>query len=199
MNEIEVNESLRGRTVRNAACPQWGEGKVVRVVPAGQGGALAWRVTVDFSIAGRKTVVCPPARLVEPTREPEREQGWLDTLAGNTLDDRLTQIPERILTSLAPPRERMRLAAPLFAFNDEPKSLITWARGQLGIADPLSRWSRDELAVAFGKFCLERDSWLRNQAALLAQREGRDALHAFLETFPERERTAMRAALARVL
>lgn len=199
MAEIEVNESIRGRSVRNAACPQWGDGKVARVARAELEGRAAWRVTVDFSIAGRKTLLCPPARLVEPATEPQREPGWLDRLAGNTLDDRLTQLPERLLTSLAPPRERLALAIPLLSYTDEPASLIKWARAQLGIADPLSRWSRDELGVAFGRFCLERDSWLRNQAALLVQREGRAALHELLESLPEASRAALRAALSRVL
>ena len=81
--------------------------------------------------------------------------------------------------------------------EDDPGSLIKWARRQAGVADPLSHWSRDELLVAYRKFCTERDSTLRVAAALLKQAEGPEAVEAALASFPEPIATAMRAALRR--
>lgn len=198
MSDLEITSALVGRVVRCASRPEWGDGTVLRVEGATVAGGTAMRVTIQFEI-GRKTMVCPPARLVEPGAEPERSAGWLDAAGGSTLDDRLRSLPEDVREFLGTPAGRMRAVWPLYRFDDSPKSLIRWAMLQTGVRDPLAHWSRDELAVAFEAFRVERDSYLKNAAAVLRRTLGAEAVRDELAAAPADVREAVREALARLL
>jgi len=198
MSDLEISPALVGRVVRCPSRPEWGDGTVLRVEGATVSGAAAQRVIVQFEI-GRKTMVCPPARLAAPGAEPERTAGWLDAAGGSTLDARLRGLPESLRDFLGTPAARIRATWPLYRFDDSPKSLIRWAMLQTGVRDPLTHWSRDELALAFEAFRVERDSYLKNAAAVLRQQEGLDSLRAELSAAPDDVREAVRAALARLI
>ncbi len=198
MSELPIGPELVGREVRVAARPEWGVGRVLRVQPMKVAGQTVFRVGVQFPV-GSKTLQSPPAVLSLPTAEPQRGQGWLDTMGGSTLDDRLRALPEDVADVLGSIRARLQAVVPLYEIRDEPAALLKWARNQTGVADPLSHWSRDELSVAFRAFRIERDSHFRNLAAQLRIKEGHDAVRAFVDEQPEPARAAIREALGRII
>jgi len=184
-----------GQAVQNPARPDWGTGRVVSVARAG----AAERVTVDFPVVGRKTLLIPPGRLTTPGAEPQRESGWLDRLAGAGSDQRLRQLPESVLQVLGTPRQRLAAVLPWYVFDGSPDSLCRWARTLVGAADPLSLWSRDELEAAFSLFCRERDAQVRMLAALLKQQEGVEALREWIAQLEPELGAAVEQALRRPL
>jgi len=196
MPELAIDDGLIGHRIAVPDRPEWGVGTVLRVQSTSAGEHPVHRVSIQFA-TGHRVLLVPPARLIEPQPEVERAAGWLDTLAGRTADDRLVNLPTSVTEFLGTPVQRIAVLTPLYEFTEEPASLIRWARRQANVADPLSHWSRDELLVAYRKFCLERDSTLRVAAALYKQAEGPEALAAVLAAFPEPVATEMRAALRR--
>jgi hypothetical protein len=196
MSDLEISAALVGRMVVNPGRPEWGSGTVLRVQTTTVGGKVQHRVSVQF-VTGHRTLIVPPARLVEPQTEPERQAGWLDQIAGRTLDDQLAKLPEHIEHFLGTPAQRIAALAPLYAFDEEPAALIRWARRHANVADPLSLWSRDELLVSFRRFCLERDSTLRIAAAQVKAQEGFAAVEAILAAQAPRVAEGMWAALRR--
>ncbi len=198
MSELTIDDGLVGRRVAVPDRPEWGLGTVLRVQTTIVSGQTVHRVGVQFP-TGHRVLLVPPARLIEPQPELERAAGWLDTLAGRTVDDRLVSLPASVTEFLGTPAQRIGVLAALYEYTEEPASLIHWARRQAHVADPLSHWSRDELLVAFRAFCTERDSTLRVAAALLKQAEGPEALAAALTSHPEAVATEMRAALRRIV
>lgn len=193
-----MEQALVGRKVRNAARPEWGVGTVLRVQPTKVGGAPVHRVSVQFAV-GHRTLLVPPARLVAPEPEQQRDDGWLDQIAGATLDDQLLNLPTSVTELLGTPRDRLSAVFGLYEYTEDPASLLKWARAQTQVADPLTHWSRDELLTAFRAFCRERDAHFRVMAALLVKAEGKDALKAALDALPSHVRSSLDAALARPL
>lgn len=200
MMELEINAQLVGCKVCNPARPEWGVGTVLRVQSTTVGGRTVQRVSVQFA-TGHRQLVAPPARLVEPQvqDQPEREAGWLTQLAGQAPDDRLVQLPASVRDVLGTPAQRIVALGPMYDYDEQPTSLSAWARRQAEVADPLSLWSRDELLVAFRRFCIERDTHLRMLAALLVDKEGREALACVLAELPEARRAAVTIALQRAI
>ncbi len=194
--ELRVDETLVGRRVVNLARPEWGSGTVLRVQPASYEGRPAWRVSIQFA-TGHRALLSPPARLGPERPEPQRDAGWLEQAAGRTLDDRLLRLPASVLEVLGTLEQRIAAAIELYHYDEQPESLLTWARRQAGVADPLSHWSRDELLVAFRRFCAERDSHLRVLLAKLRQQQGPDAVARIVDALPEPLAERVRAALAR--
>lgn len=196
MDELTVSAALVGQRVAVPHRPEWGVGTVLRVQTTAAGGPPQHRVSIHFA-TGHRTLLVPPARLITPAAEPERAAGWLDTLAGRTVDDRLARLPDALAAPGLLPAEQIAALVPLYELTEEPACLLRWARRQANVADPLSLWSRDELAVAFRQFCIERDSALRLAAARVVQAAGADALAALLERQAPAVAAALRAALAR--
>lgn len=205
MDGLEISPKLVGQKVCNAAKPEWGVGTVLRVdagpSPGASGGQRVHRVTVQFPVVGSKTMVVPPARLLPPQAEAQRsDAGWLDSISGRGVDERLAKLPEDIEKAFGTTRQRLDAVLPTYRVDVEnPAALVKWARRQTGVSDPLSQWSRDELAVAFGKFVLERDSHLRMLAARLKQAEGQTALNDWLAALPDEVRAGVYVALRRPL
>ncbi|MBN2445297.1 MAG: hypothetical protein JXO22_01125 [Phycisphaerae bacterium] len=195
---VSIGADLIGQTVRNAARPECGDGKVLRVQQLTGGASPTYRVSVQFSI-GHRHLIVPPARIIVPRPEPTRASGWLARASNDTLDDKLRGLPEQVVNVLGTPRERLAAALPLYTYTDESESLLKWARNQTGVADALSHWNRDELDVAFAAFCSERDAHFRAMAALVQQSEGPAALTALLDGLPATLKTAVREALSRVI
>jgi hypothetical protein len=199
VTELIVNRELIGRKVMNAGRTDWGVGLVQKVERSGGSeSAPVYRVTVQFTGA-RRTLLVPPARLIEPRDEEERQAGWLDTLAGRTIDDRLKRVSDDLLRALGTPRQKLDALVPLYEYDEEPKTLARWARTQTGVGDPLTKWSRDELTLAFASFCTDRDAALRMAAALFKQSQGLDALRDWLSALEEPLQERVRAALTRVV
>jgi hypothetical protein len=196
MPELEIGPALVGQKVFNPARPEWGVGTVLRVETTTVGGRPQHRVSIQFA-TGHRLVHVPPAQLTAPQPDMQRTAGWLDSLSGNTVDDRLCKLPAAGSDALRQPVQRLAALASLYTYVDEPSSLSKWARDQTGVGDPLSLWSRDELVAAFAKFCGERDAECRAAAAQLVHAEGPQALNAALGALPQPVAEAMRAALRR--
>lgn len=196
--ELEIGPGLVGRRVSLPARPEWGIGTVMRVQSTTVAGQPRHRVSVQFAV-GHRTLTVPPARLTEPAPEPQRQPSWLETVGGQALDDALSRLPGHVAEFLGTPAQRMAMLAQFYTYTEDPASLSKWARAQTGAADPLALWSRDELLVAFRRFCDERDAEFRVAAAKLKQAADQAALDEVLAAQPEPLRSAMRAALQRPL
>jgi hypothetical protein len=194
MSELPVDVGLVGREVRSAARPEWGVGKVLRVQRVRGGDAPVFRVSVQFAV-GHRMLLAPPARLLHPEPEAQRDPGWLESLGGTTLDDLLRDLPESITQQLAAPADRIAALAPLYAHTDDPTSLLKWARSQTGTADPLEHWTRDELQIAFEQFCRARDDRLRAICAPLRRAQGPSAVTELIEQLAPDARARMLHAL----
>lgn len=196
MSDLTIGPELVGQQVCVPHRPEWGVGKVLRVQTTTVAGQPQHRVSIHFA-TGHRQLVVPPASLAPPQAEQQREAGWLDSIAGHTLDERLTQVPPAIRDLLGTPAQRIAALIPLYEWQNEPAVLVQWARRQANVADPLSHWSRDELALAFSQFCIERDSHFRMLAARIKDKHGTEALAEALAGLPEHVRDDMWAALRR--
>lgn len=194
--DVVIGPELVGQSVQLASRLDWGVGRVLRVIALMQNGSPVHRVEVQFS-TGTRQLVTPPARLIAPTPEPQREAGWLDSIGGRTLDDRLRAVPTDVLLVLGAPTARLAAVLPLYEYGDDPASLMRWAGRQTQLGDPLSKWSRDELQVAFQHFCNERDAHLRAMGALVRQSGGPEALQSVLTALDPAVRERVLEALRR--
>jgi hypothetical protein len=163
VSDLVIDRALVGRRVQNAARPEWGAGEVLRVHTAVAGGQAVHRVSIQFAV-GHKTVLVPPARLIQPgTADAPQPAGWIDRLAGQTPQDRLRALPESVTDVLGTAAQRVAALVPLYEIEivaagidgraadardgNEPaggEALAQWARRQSGVGGPLARWSRDE-------------------------------------------------------
>ncbi len=199
MTELIVNKDLVGCTVRCAARPEWGNGAVLTVKSVNVGGQAAHRVSVQFA-TGHRVLMVPPARLVAPQAlsQEEAPATWLETIAGRTPDDLLRLLPAAATEVLGGPGARLAALAPFYEIDPESeKELLRWAKGQSGVPDPLTRWTRDELQSAFRAFCIERDDHLRGLLATLKQARGQEAVDDALAAVPPAARRVMLAVLRR--
>lgn len=200
MDELRIDASLVGKRVRHGSRPEWGAGTVLALLPTRVDGKPVMRVSVQFQV-GHKHVLVPPARLVpaDSTATPQRAAGWLDSLAGETLDARLRRLPEDVTGVLGSVRERLSALAPWFEFTAEPASLAGWARRLSGVRDPLEHWTRDELAAAFEEFCAKRDALLTSLARAAVRVEGAAFLRDWLGEQAAGSQREMRRVLGSVL
>ncbi|MBL8880266.1 MAG: DUF3553 domain-containing protein [Phycisphaerales bacterium] len=194
MYDSSNHELVVGATVANAARPDWGVGTILRIEQTRPSGDGPLRVTVQFAV-GSRVVQVPPAVLAPPRQAAQRDAGWLDKLAGKTLDDALRAIPEDIAMHLGLPSEKLRLIARLYAFDDDPAAIQRWAMRQSGVGDPLQHWTRDELAAAFAGFCRARDEMLRETAGRIRRSDGAPAIDTALADVPPRAAERMRAVI----
>lgn len=196
---LEISAGIVGKKVAIPGRADWGIGTVRRVQSSTVNGVLTHRISVQFQ-HGTRMLIAPPARLIEPTDDPKRaDAGWLDSIGGRSIDQRLKELPESVTQVLGTIRQRLDAVLPYYALRDEPKVLVRWARGQTGVGDPLSEWSRDELQIAFQAFRNERDAHLRGLGALLKKTEGDDAVRNWLAGIDAEIREEVRAALQRAI
>lgn len=196
--ELEISRALVGQKVQVPGRADWGVGVVQNVQTTEASGAAQHRITVRFA-HGTKALLSPPARLIAPQDEPQRQSGWLEAMGGGTLDAKLRGVPESITQVLGTIRQRLSMLATAYSYEDEPRSLVKWARAQTGVGDPLSHWSRDELGAAFAAYCSERDAHVRGVCALLRMQEGPAAVSEWLTTLEPDIQQRVTEALQRVI
>ncbi|QOJ13756.1 MAG: DUF3553 domain-containing protein [Planctomycetia bacterium] len=194
MSEIEVTEALVGRKVCNPARPEWGTGTVERVVRQSASAPPTFRVTIRFQ-SGQRVLLSPPARLTEPAAGVQRAAGWLDSLAGTTPDDRLRSLPDDAVNLLGSAHERFLAIAALYAGGAADLPLHRWATAQTGCPDPLSQWTRDELAAAHDAYTARRDALLRERYAVLRAKLTPSECAALLAELDEPARSRVRQSL----
>jgi hypothetical protein len=180
VSDIEINPELVGRRVCNPLRPEWGDGTVLRVQAMSVDGRPAHRVSVQFA-TGHRALLIPPGRLAEPQPGLQREAGWLDRAAKQTVDDRLAALPESVREFLGTSAQRIVVLSRLYELDDDPAALLRWARSQTGAADPLSLWTRDEIRASFQEFCRRRDALLREAVTALRSTGGPTALTEALD------------------
>jgi len=192
MPDVEFNDKLVGARVRNPVRPEWGAGTVLRVQGTVVGGQVVHRVSVQFD-TGHRVLVIPPGRLEIADAEPTRRSGWLDQAARRTLDEQLVELPAAVREFLGTSAQRLIVLARLYEWSDDAASILRWARSQVGVADPLVHWTRDELRAAFEEFCRRRDRLLRDVLAAIRGASGVEGVQAALAEVPDSVRDRMRA------
>ena len=201
MNEEPLSMTdLTGKTVRNAARPEWGNGTVLTVKPTTANGKPAHRVTIQFLQVGHKTLMVPPARLIprENLVEEETPETWIEQIAGRTPDERLRALPEAVTQVLGTLAQRVAALGPLYEIHEtDDRALMRWAKSQSKTADPLTHWSKDELHVAFRAFCQNRDDHLRIIIAEAKQARGPTVVDEALTEVCDPVREAMLEVLRR--
>ena len=73
MPNLEITAALVGKEVVSSSRPEWGTGRVLKVVPTQNQGEPAHRVQVHFDIRGTRWLMIPRAKLQLPQAEVERE------------------------------------------------------------------------------------------------------------------------------
>lgn len=157
-------EFTTGDRVINPARADWGIGQIrdIERFP----GQTAVRVRVAFAGVGIKTMVVPPARLIPPKPEQTDDERLKEKLGYERNDiDRLLTLPGFVSDRLAGLSERFAALLPHYRYDDSPKGVFDWAVRQLGVTDPLERFTADELARHFARFRRERDRVLRDLRA----------------------------------
>ncbi|MGE3180571.1 MAG: DUF3553 domain-containing protein [Phycisphaerae bacterium] len=186
---MEISPTIVGQKVQNAAKPEWGVGQVLRV----QKVATGWRVSVQFP-SGHRHLLVPPGRLVAPQAEKTRSSAWLDEAAGETLDAKLTRLPEDIEFFLGTALGKLKAMLTLYEIEDDEKGLEKWARRQTGVGQPLTTWTRDELAERYAQFCATRDKIARETIIRIRKAGEISELKAVLREATPRVINALRFA-----
>lgn len=173
--------------------PEWGVGVVLTALRIGGDGAL--RLRVRFERAGLKTLCVPPAAICTADSDTPRDDG--DRLSGLDDDDAgkvMVLLPEAVRDPFASLEDRLSATLALYRFAPEGGSLIDWAAAQSGLADPLTRFTRQRLEEMFSRFARLRDDHLRE----LVRQSGKDRLGAIAKT-AQSAPPAGRAALRRLI
>lgn len=197
MDEItDVSPALAGSNVRSAARPDWGVGQVLFVKEDTVNGQRVHRVSIQFGV-GHKTLMVPPARLLKPgaAPPPPKPTGWIDQAAKKTPEDLLRALPDSITHVLGSYEQRVLLLSELYAYQDDEAGLLEWAKKQSKLADPLERWSRDELSQAWGDFRRARDAFLRKLVDDAKKKRGAAAIGDAMSAVPVHLRDRVRAAI----
>jgi hypothetical protein len=161
-----------GDRVRHAKRPEWGIGNVVKVEEATIHGRTVQMVSVRFGNAGVKTLSSSHADLqLAPGEESAStsaadapvlawekmdESDWLAPLARRKVEQAMVSIAAEARDPFNSLQKRLRFTLDLFRFDKSGRSLIDWAVAQSGLADPLSRFTRQELEQMFDRWAYER-------------------------------------------
>ncbi len=166
-----------GDRVRHPARPEWGEGRVESAHHATAHGKPGQRLVVTFANHGRVTlntaiVAIAPANGAAPTT-PAAAGGWLGSLGDACPVAQLAALPEACADPLATLAQRLSATMDLYRFAHTPRGMLDWAVAATGLSDPMSRFTREQLEQAFGRFELDRESHLK-QLLFDAWRKGDD-------------------------
>lgn len=198
MQELtQITPDMVGAKVRSVARPEWGVGEILLVKPETVNGQPVHRVSIQFSV-GHKTLMVPPAKLIEAKNAPPpppKQPGWIDTVAKATPEDQLRALPHDVTHVLGSFEQRVLLVSQLYQFDDGDEGLLKWARAQTKLPDPLEKWSRDELAQAFGDFRRARDAFLRKLVDDAKKKRGAAAVGDALLAVPVHLRDRVRAVM----
>lgn len=141
--------------------PEWGVGVVLSSQAIGDG---TQRMRIRFERAGMKTLAVPPAMLQSGATDAGTSAGQSDPLHGlseEAVAQVMASLPEATNDPFTTLESRIRATLELYRFEPIGGSLIDWASIQSRMADPLSRFARQELEALFRRFELERDAHLR--------------------------------------
>lgn len=171
-----------GDRVRHAGKPEWGEGGVTAAQNLMMNGQSCQRLTIRFERAGLKKLITASGLVrhagtddrklaserPDTAAETENDAGPTDHDPFAEADPKsvFAAIPSAARDPLASAADRLIETAKLYRFTPDGGSLLDWAATQSGLADPLARFSRQELEQFF-----ERFAWARDQHAADLVRE----------------------------
>lgn len=196
-----------GDRLRHPGRPEWGVGTVTRVEETESDGQRAQRVSIRFPGAGLKTILTSHATLEHAEAEATADAGenedvrewaavgdaeWLAPVAEKKLEEAMIGLPAAVRDPFVTPRERLARTLRLYKFEPSGHSLIEWATAQSGLADPLSRFSRQELEAFFARWAPERDAHLSR--VLQDDPEARDHVSELLRDAGPAARAAVKRA-----
>jgi len=147
---VEPNFKINDQVV-NPSRPEWGFGTILSV--ESERGGASFRVRVNFSGAGVKTIVVPPGRLSKPGNVPADI---------NPDVVKLQTLPEIITDQSIDLEIRIAELIKVYRFTDDPRGIFDWAVWRLGRNDPLKDFTADELAQFFEQFTHRRDLALKS-------------------------------------
>ncbi len=195
----------RGDTIEHTTRPQWGIGCVQQAQPVIRDGVTTQRIVVDFPHKGRVTLDTATApirrfnpatqRTPTPTPTPNTQDtksmttsgsalhnnkgGWLAELEskanGGKQTHELWDLPDALSDPFLPDEARLKATLDTYQYSTDARSLIAWAIMQTGLQDPLSKYTRTDMEMAFPRFARDRDNHLKDMIRQL-KREGRHAL-----------------------
>ena len=170
-----------GDTVRHAARPEWGQGKVSKAEATVHEGKPCQRLTIKFDRAGLKTLSTAFAELepfgAGPLSGARRAAGVEQSVSSATsastsvvndafelpsesIAEVLARLPDAASDPFRTLEARLKATLSLYRFQATGSSLLDWAASQSGITDPLSKFSRHELEAHFQRFRVRLDAHL---------------------------------------
>jgi hypothetical protein len=193
---------VKGDKVMHAKRPEWGPGVVDDASPIDHDGQRAQRLIVKFANRGTVTLNTAIAELVQKdstqimatttstsvkssVRKPDATSGgWLGSLSKDDPAKTLYSLPDAMTDPFVGTVKRLETTLDSFRYSTDPRQprlLLDWAIMQTGMADPLSKFTRQELEQAFPRFARDRDNHLWDLVKQL-KREGRqDAIQAAMK------------------
>jgi hypothetical protein len=88
--------------------------------------------------------------------------GWIATLEGRRPEEVMTRLPAEASDPFRTLWQRLQFTLDLYRFSREPRALTQWAVAQSGMADPLTRFARQELEILFDRWARNRDGHLKS-------------------------------------
>lgn len=114
----------------------------------------------------------------------------------SSLEKAMLTLPEAVRDPFTTVWNRLERTIALYRITDDPRHVTLWAVSQMGLDDPLSIFSRQELEVYFKRWARLRDEHLATVLADAAKSDP-DRAADVLATAPPSAREAMRRANAR--
>ncbi|MGA1267073.1 MAG: DUF3553 domain-containing protein [Phycisphaerales bacterium] len=196
-----------GDKVRSIKRPEWGEGSVLKIDAITFQGKADQQIYVRFASVGVKSLLASAADLTpadgdggdiltaihRPTTlrdvEAGKEGGWLGSIDRGKAEQVMTALPPAATDPFLSLRKRLENSLGLYRFEAQSGRLIDWAVAQSGMADPLSRFNRQELEQMFQRWKFELDA---HTSRLLGEaRREPEALQAALAKAPPAARKAV--------
>ncbi len=161
-----------GDHIRHAKRPEWGKGVVEKVELIDVEGRPAQRLIVKFEHQPRATLNTAYAQILPagdyafaaPAAEaaPEKPVGWLTALENSRVPvEALGDLPPACLDPLVSSGRRLEATLDLYRYEGHGRGLIEWAIAQTGLVDPFTKYSRNDLELAYQGFENRRDAHLR--------------------------------------
>jgi len=194
-------EFRKGEVVVHAERPEWGSGTILEALPVEQEGQHAQRLRIRFERAGVKTLSTlyaklRPAEQTAGMRPNGGARSWLDELEAESPEEALTRLPDAATDPFSSVQARLLETLRLYRFEPAGASLIDWAAVQSGLADPLTRFNRQELEALFPRFAEARQTHLKRLVDE-AKRTDPEAIHVAAKGAPPRGAEALKRAISR--
>ena len=170
-----------GDRALNPARPDWGVGTVTSVAAHFANGKQGQRLGIRFDGAGLKTVSTAIITLTAPS----------GGVSESPIAD-LTALPEGVLDASNPLAARLAKAVSWYRFREGDRSALDWAIQRLGVSDPLSTLTREQIHSAREGFFRGLDHQTEQLARDLARRDP-EALAALCDSAPPAARLFLQA------